>query len=62
MIGSAVIVGFLLSIGLTIAQVFLLLGVSNIICIFFLAKGLPDLQNHFFAWVKNLIVNFKNPF
>ena len=62
MIGSAVIVGVLLSIGLTIAQVFLLLGVSNIICIFFLAKGLPDLQNHFFAWVKNLIVNFKNPF
>ena len=62
MISSAVIVGVLLSIGLTIAQVFLLLGASNIVCIFFLARGLPGLQNHFFDWVKNFIVNFKNPF
>ncbi len=62
MICSALLVGIILSLGLTIAQVFLLLGLSNVAFLVLLAFKLPDLKTHFFNWTKKIIINFKNPF
>jgi len=62
MICSALLVGTILTLGLTIAQVFLLLGLSNIPFLILLDFKLPVLKIHFFKWIQKIIVNFKNPF
>lgn len=62
MVSSAVIVGFLLFIGLTITQVFLALSISNLLALLYLAVQLPELQTHFVCSVREWIRDFKNPF
>jgi hypothetical protein len=62
MIASALLVGVLLSLGLSIAQVFLILGLSNIFWLWYLTKLLPELSTHFFERIREFIINFKNPF
>ena len=62
MIASAMIVGLLLFFGFTIAQVFLLLALSNLISIVYLTIQLPELQTHFVCSVREWIRDFKNPF
>jgi MFS family permease len=62
MIASALLVGVLLSLGLSIEQVFLILGLSNIFWLWYLTKLLPELSTHFFERIREFITNFKNPF
>ena len=62
MISSALIVGLLFFMGLTITQVFLLLGFFNLLALFYLATELPELRIHFASTVRAWIRDFKNPF
>ena len=62
MIASALIVGLLLFLGLSIPQVFLILALANIFTLVYLAVQLPEFQTHFVGSVKAWIRDFKNPF
>ena len=62
MISSALIVGLLLFLGLTITQIFLLLAISNFFAVLYLAAELPELGIHFISTVRAWIRDFKNPF
>lgn len=62
MIASALIVGLLLFLGLSIPQIFLTLALANIFTLVYLGVQLPAFQTHFIGSVRAWIRDFKNPF
>jgi 1-acyl-sn-glycerol-3-phosphate acyltransferase len=56
MIGSSVIAGLLLKIGMTIPQIFLLVGLANAVVAFYIFMLVPEYLLRFIAWVASRIV------
>jgi 1-acyl-sn-glycerol-3-phosphate acyltransferase len=60
MIGSSVIAGLLLKMGMTIPQIFLLVGLANAVVAFYIFMLLPEYLLRFVAWVASrFIYRFK---
>ncbi len=60
MIGSSVIAGLLLKMGLTIPQIFLLVGLANAVVAFYIFMLVPEYLLRFVAWVaSHLAYRFK---
>ena len=60
MIASAVIAGALLKLGLTIPQIFLLVGLANAVVAFYIFMLVPEYLLRFIAWVASrLVYRFK---
>jgi 1-acyl-sn-glycerol-3-phosphate acyltransferase len=60
MIGSSVIAGLLLKAGLTIPQIFLLVGLANAVVAFYIFMLVPEYLLRFVAWIASrLIYRFK---
>jgi 1-acyl-sn-glycerol-3-phosphate acyltransferase len=60
MIASAVIAGLLLKLGMTIPQIFLLVGLANAVVAFYIFMLVPEYLLRFIAWVASrLVYRFK---
>ncbi|HSV36055.1 MAG TPA: 1-acyl-sn-glycerol-3-phosphate acyltransferase, partial [Ramlibacter sp.] len=60
MIGSSIIAGLLLKLGLTIPQIFLLVGLANAVVAFYIFLLVPEYLLRFIAWVASrLVYRFK---
>ena len=56
MIGSSIIAGLLLKLGMTIPQIFLIVGLANALVAFYIFMLVPEYLLRFFAWMASRLV------